>query len=289
MVWPDLRIIRSVNEYKPPYRITTDMMNASMTPNGGIVLRIPDIGINEEDPQEPGANTSFNRTGIVIAPNAAGDGMTVQVLGTPEEPAANQSSTIINIPLPLGQTNIITPNRIKFKLTVEDCGSSVYVFINDEPFFKIDLTTLNAGVYSEGSVIAPDESTIGTFTGMHVVQRGKIAFAQRVENLRLYNVKIEKNKNVSQTIDFESVGKKLTTDRPFLLNATATSNLPVEFSLVSCPATLSSGNTVTLTGDYGIVKVLANQSGDDNYPPAEQVEQVFYVEDPSLGKWNCFF
>ena len=284
--WSDKRIIKAVNIYDTPYRITTEMMNAGPWFSGGIVLRVPPISGHDEDPQEPAGNgIGYNRTGIAILPNDAGDGMYVQFSAAPAPQLDPIDAIRIDVPLPLGQPNLTKPDPVKFKLTVEDCGSSVYVFLNDEPFFRVDLNTLSAGVYSGGTIIAPDETTIGSFTGMHVVERGKIAFAQRAENLRLYDVKIETNKNLTQSITFDAISKKLTTDTPFELTATASSGLPVEFSVVSGPATLS-GNTVTLTGVYGIVRIAANQSGDATYPAANQVVNQFYVEDPSLGNGN---
>ena len=53
------------------------------------------------------------------------------------------------------------------------------------------------------------------------------------------------------------------------LSATATSNLPVEFALVSGPATLS-GGTLAFTG-VGTVVVKAVQTGDDSYEAAPEV------------------
>ncbi len=72
------------------------------------------------------------------------------------------------------------------------------------------------------------------------------------------------------------------------LQATVSSELPVSFSLVSGPATLHS-NTLTFRG-AGTVTVTANQAGDDNYLPAEQVTQSFSVTWPAVGStaWYPF-
>lgn len=83
----------------------------------------------------------------------------------------------------------------------------------------------------------------------------------------------------NQTIDFPVISNKLTTDAPFLISAAATSGLPVSFSIVSGPATISS-NTVTLTGQVGAVIVRATQSGDAQYNPAADVDRTFYVTQP---------
>jgi len=82
----------------------------------------------------------------------------------------------------------------------------------------------------------------------------------------------------AQYISFPAVNDKLTTDEAFELNAEATSGLPIEYEILSGPATLD-GSTVTLTGEPGIVSISANQAGDDTYAPAAQVSQSFEVVD----------
>ena len=76
----------------------------------------------------------------------------------------------------------------------------------------------------------------------------------------------------SQFIEFDAIPDKLTFDEPFALNATATSGLPVAFEIVEGPATLS-GNTVTLNGTEGAVKVRARQA-------APAVNRTFEVVNP---------
>jgi hypothetical protein len=62
---------------------------------------------------------------------------------------------------------------------------------------------------------------------------------------------------------------------PIALTATASSGLPVTFSVVSGPGTVS-GNTLTITG-VGTVVVAANQAGNTNYAAAPQVTQPVVV------------
>jgi large repetitive protein len=74
----------------------------------------------------------------------------------------------------------------------------------------------------------------------------------------------------SQTITFTPLVSPVTYGvAPIALSATSTSGLPVSFSLLSGPATLS-GNTLTITG-VGTVVVVANQLGNANYTAASQV------------------
>ncbi|WP_227687062.1 T9SS type A sorting domain-containing protein [Spirosoma arboris] len=79
----------------------------------------------------------------------------------------------------------------------------------------------------------------------------------------------------SQYISLTPVSPKTFGDAPFSLTATATSGLPVTFSVVSGPATLD-GNTITLTA-AGTVLIEARQVGNNVYDPASPIQQSFLV------------
>jgi uncharacterized protein (TIGR03437 family) len=74
---------------------------------------------------------------------------------------------------------------------------------------------------------------------------------------------------VQQTITF-AVANHLGSDPAFPLQATASSGLPVAFSVLSGPATVS-GNMLTLTG-LGTVTVQASQGGSNAFAPAAVVQ-----------------
>ncbi|TAK34897.1 MAG: PKD domain-containing protein, partial [Saprospiraceae bacterium] len=86
----------------------------------------------------------------------------------------------------------------------------------------------------------------------------------------------------TQTINFPAIANKLTTDAPFLISATATSGLPVSFSIVSGPATVA-GNSVTLAGTAGTVIVRASQAGDANWNPAAPMDRSFSIIEQQAG------
>ena len=83
----------------------------------------------------------------------------------------------------------------------------------------------------------------------------------------------------SQFIDFQAISDQLTSASPIQLMATASSGLPVSFEVVSGPASVN-GNTLTLNGTPGVVKVKAVQEGDANWQPAPSVTRTFEVVDP---------
>ena len=85
-----------------------------------------------------------------------------------------------------------------------------------------------------------------------------------------------------QSISFPAIGPKLISDPPFQLLATATSGLPVNYMIVSGPASVN-GSTLTLNGTPGTVTVQADQPGNATYDSASSVINSFDVVDPSLN------
>jgi len=79
----------------------------------------------------------------------------------------------------------------------------------------------------------------------------------------------------AQTITFDPPGDHGLTSPPFALTASATSGLPVSFSLLGGPAILT-GSSVEVTG-AGPVTLQANQPGDAFFLPAAPVNQTFNV------------
>ncbi|MFY0625364.1 MAG: Ig-like domain-containing protein [Reichenbachiella sp.] len=70
-----------------------------------------------------------------------------------------------------------------------------------------------------------------------------------------------------QTITIVSIADKVTTDTPFDIEASTTSDLILTYA-ISGPATIA-GKTVTLDGTEGTVTVTVGQDGNDNYNAAE--------------------
>ncbi|HVU24626.1 MAG TPA: MBG domain-containing protein [Opitutus sp.] len=89
---------------------------------------------------------------------------------------------------------------------------------------------------------------------------------------------------LAQTITFSAIPDKSTTDAPFVLVATASSGLPVSFTVVSGPAMLDdTTKTLTLGGVAGVVRVRASQAGNAQYLPAPEVSQSFLVTAAATG------
>jgi hypothetical protein len=82
---------------------------------------------------------------------------------------------------------------------------------------------------------------------------------------------------VAQTITFpQPTTPVLNGAAPVTLTATATSGLPVTYTVVSGPATVTGGSTLTYTG-AGTILVAADQAGSANYYPAPTVFDTIVV------------
>ena len=82
----------------------------------------------------------------------------------------------------------------------------------------------------------------------------------------------------NQSIDFPEIASAGLSAAPVALAATATSGLPVSFSVVGGPATVA-GQALTLTGS-GIVIVRASQPGNDAFNAAPDVDRSFLATVP---------
>ncbi len=79
----------------------------------------------------------------------------------------------------------------------------------------------------------------------------------------------------NQTITFGALANRTFGEPSFTVSATASSGLPVSFSILSGPATITNG-VVTLT-NTGMVTVRATQPGNANYNASPYVDQSFTV------------
>jgi sugar lactone lactonase YvrE len=80
----------------------------------------------------------------------------------------------------------------------------------------------------------------------------------------------------SQTITFPAPATMVANAAPFTLAATSSSGLPITYTVLSGPATVS-GNTVSLTGAAGTVTIQASQGGNLAYSAAGSATVSFQV------------
>jgi hypothetical protein len=123
---------------------------------------------------------------------------------------------------------------------------------------------LPVSITYNGSVVAPTNAGAYVITGIvnqamyQAVQTGLLSVAK-----------------ASQTISAVPVNDQLETNM-VTLGGTATSGLPLAFSIGAGPATITAGTNLTFTG-AGMVSVVASQGGDGNWSPAQNVTNTFRV------------
>lgn len=142
-----------------------------------------------------------------------------------------------------------------------------------------ELTLSYAGFVNGETVAVVDELPAASTTATSGSDAGQYAISVTGGSDNNYSLVLHPGTltigKLDQTIDFTGIDDQTTKSVPFTVTATASSGLPVTFSIASGPATIS-GSTVTLTGDPGEVTVRATQAGTVNLNPAS-ADQKFTV------------
>ncbi len=168
----------------------------------------------------------------------------------------------------------------------QDFLNNYYVIISEEPFTSTDL---NATLNQSGVESFLQNTQAGTPSNIPINSNGRYVRIQLIGQgfLALAEVEVmgcpDPNQGgQTQNINFSLLDDKLTIDPAFGISATATSGLPVSFSILSGPASIS-GNTVSLTGSTGEVSIRATQSGNSQFDAATPIVRTFTVSLPSGG------
>lgn len=185
--------------------------------------------------------------------------------------------------------------RQHFVSTFQDINGTAEVTLNANPSnggsVKFSTLTLGEnqfpwnGIYFRG-VDIPVEAVANAgyvFTGWSVGSMGNNPLSQiNISGNTWITANFAPIGNPSpQTINFANISDKLTTDAPFQISASASSGLPVSFS-ISGVATINN-NTITLNGSAGSVTVTASQNGNATYQPATNITRTFNVTTPLQG------
>jgi len=216
----------------------------------------------------PAGTGTISSSGLYTAPAMISTQQTVTVTATSQANTAASASSTVTLMPKASQTINFTP-----PVSPVTYGVSA-----------ITLTaTASSGLAVTFSVVSGPGTVSGstlTITGVGTVvvaanQAGNSYYAAAAQVTQ--SVVVNK---ASQTINFTPpVSPVAYGVSPITLSATASSGLPVTFSVVSGPGTVS-GSTLTITG-AGTVVVAANQAGNSYYSAAAQVTQSVVVNKES--------
>lgn len=216
-----------------------------------------------------GVNVVLTYNGSINIPTSAG---TYTVVATVDDP--NYSGTVTNLLTISKSTQVITFAPMTNRLSINQLNN-VVVSASSSSGLPVTLSldansvaTLSGNTNS-GSGMLDDIGATG-FVYLRARQAGGSNHLAAADATLTIDV-VKDN----QAITFNSLPAQVTTNAPFALSATADSGLPVSFSVVSGPATVSSNN-VTITG-AGKVVIQASQAGDATHNPAPDVNQEFDV------------
>lgn len=147
----------------------------------------------------------------------------------------------------------------------------------------LDIVTANYQMTAESVLLQSTSSTTVTASGLTVAGTDNV-FAEYTGDTNFSSSQsptfpLSSIIVMTQTINFPNPGAQ-TYATPLTLSASTTSGLPVSFTVVSGPATLSGSTLLTFTAT-GSVTVQATQGGNMSYAAATPVSQTFTVNPAS--------
>ncbi|MFB6456697.1 MBG domain-containing protein [Chitinophaga sp. Hz27] len=254
--------------------LTVAKANQVITAPAGLIKKYGDA------PFDPGATISSGQAityTLVSGPGAiSGNQLTIIGAGTIKVTASQPGGSNYNAAADV--TFDIIVNKAEAIITANNASRN---YGDANPSFTYSLGSLvNAGDLSmiTGSPVLATAATNTSAPGAYDITVAPGTLASDNYTFRLVKGTLTISK-ANQTITFNSLTNKTYGDAAFDLSATASSLLPVTYT-VSGPATIS-GKTLTITG-AGTVTVTAIQNGDVNYLAATNVQQSFTVAKAAL-------
>ncbi len=192
------------------------------------------------------------------------------------------AGTVVVAANQVGDANYNAASEISQSIQVSATGQTIlFAAIPTQTFGGVPLTlsaSASSGLSVSFSLVSGPATLNGNsliFTGAGTVivaanQAGNATFSAAPTVTQSITVL-----KAAQTISFGAIPAQAVGGAPLKLSASASSGLPVSFSLVSGPASLN-GNSLSFSG-AGTVVVAANQSGDANYHAAAEVTQSIQV------------
>lgn len=244
--WSGKRLLRSKMTFDTSYVFEAALDYSAGSSRGGMVIRAEADGTIDHLQEPADGDPGFNREGIAFYPTDDGSAMTVQFTG-PVDPAGTPV-TRIQVPKPDNLTSLIDSNVYR----IEDYGASVYVFLNDNPFIRIDLEGQTDTTYTSGTVYTDKMQVAGTFSDMEIEKSGKLAIAQRDAALRLYSASVKVVAKVpGAPTNVSATAENVQAEVSFTPPANNGGSEIVSYTVTSTPDGFSetgTGSPITITG-----------------------------------------
>jgi large repetitive protein len=173
----------------------------------------------------------------------------------------------------------------KANQTITFTGPSDQAFNAASPTVSLVATTDATGLPVSFAVVSGNATVSGST--LTLAGTGKVVVRASQAGDGTYNAAPSVDRaftvgRTSQTVTFNALSNATYGDPAITLSATTTpTGRTVTFELISGPATISGGTTLTLTG-AGEVKVQASQAGDADYAAATPVVRTFTVAPKGL-------
>jgi len=184
----------------------------------------------------------------------------------------NFSYTITKKPVTLTLTNSTTVSYGSFALPENSAASSLYSY--SSVFHQFNTLTDTGGITNFLTGYPTRSSLPGTYTVSFNPSYVSKNYSITNSPTSVTSTIVKLNQGIAfSPSSFADIGSTQT------LSASATSSLPVSFSIVSGPGTITNGNILSYTGG-GSVVVRASQGGSSIYNPATNVDRTIAVSVP---------
>ncbi len=260
-------------------QIVTDGMKLS--PANPSFLQARDAIIQADLVNNAGANSQeiwagFAKRGMGLSATGPGSSTTIGITEAYDVPGVASLSPASAFAAAGVQGGEVAPESMTFTLSNTGAGTLNWTAAKTQPWTDLSATSGSLAPGSSVTLTWTINASASTLpTGEHRDLLTITDTATGLTQTRPLLLELSSTP-VAQTITFAPLPPRLTTSASFDLTATASSGLPVSFTLVTGPATLD-GSTLSLTGTTGVVSIRASQPGSAVYLPAPDVVRSFFV------------